>query len=96
MTQRELQNPDLEPNSRCLRGIRILRNKSSNLAPNRGFAIPLSRLFHNKGFFARGKFTAGMALSLDDQVFFAPREIFDKAGSKRSVLNEESIVSHYG
>jgi hypothetical protein len=35
-------------------------------------------------------------LSLDDQVFFAPREIFDKAGSKRSVPNEESIVSNYG
>jgi hypothetical protein len=28
--------------------------------------------------------------------FFAPREIFDKAGSKRSVPNEESIVSNYG
>jgi hypothetical protein len=35
-------------------------------------------------------------LILDDQVFFAPREIFDKAGSKRSVPNEESIVSNYG
>jgi hypothetical protein len=34
--------------------------------------------------------------SIDDQVFFAPREIFDKAGSKRSVPNEESIVSNYG
>jgi hypothetical protein len=33
---------------------------------------------------------------LDDQVFFAPREIFDKVGSKRSVPNEESIVSNYG
>jgi hypothetical protein len=33
---------------------------------------------------------------IDDQVFFAPREIFDKAGSKRSVPNEESIVSNYG
>jgi hypothetical protein len=35
-------------------------------------------------------------VKLDDQVFFAPREIFDKAGSKRSVPNEESIVSNYG
>jgi hypothetical protein len=39
---------------------------------------------------------AKVQLKLDDQVFFAPREIFDKAGSKRSVPNEESIVSNYG
>jgi hypothetical protein len=35
-------------------------------------------------------------LILDDQVFFAPREIFDKARSKQSVPNDEPIVSNYG
>jgi hypothetical protein len=31
------------------------------------------------------KYSLDKQLILDDQVFFAPREIFDKAGSKRSV-----------